>query len=89
MPLGFQTPGFSIVSTFVVLLQAILLQLEHVSCGEPEPAFMFVSRTLSFGVALEMSIGCRSNGSAAGVVSYPGHWVRFCPIDRASCRARG
>ena len=50
------------------LLQVILLQLEQVSCGVPEPAFMFVSRTLSFGVACEMSTGWRSNGSAAGVV---------------------
>ena len=57
MPLGFQTPGFSMVRTFVALLQAILLQLDHVSCGVPEPAFMLVRRTLSFGVALEMSTG--------------------------------
>ena len=56
------------VSTFVALLQVILLQVEHVSCGVPEPAFMFVSRTLSFGVALEMSTGWRSNGSAAAFV---------------------
>ena len=48
--------GFSIVSTFVALLHVILLQLEQVSCV-PEPVFMFVSRALSFGVALAMSIG--------------------------------
>ena len=68
MPLGFQTPAFSIVSTLVALLQVILLQFEHVSCGVPDPAFMFVSRSLSFGVAFEMSTGWRSNGSAAAVV---------------------
>ena len=67
MPLGFHV-ALSIVSTFVALLQVILLQVAQVSCGVPEPAFMFVRRTLSFGVAFEMSIGWRSNGSAAGVV---------------------
>src|SRR5689334_25215959 len=67
-------------STRVAAFQLMLLQLEQVSVGVPDPALALVMRALSLVVfAPDMSTGWNGNGCVAGLVLNPEHCVKLLP----------